>query len=115
MFDFDDDYRQANCTVLQKRPISRTNNIYDTCKINSISIRVALKSFLKILEENRWSLVRKVDGPKVDSYPKISWIFSEWSVGMRVDDPRNRRSRETERLFGGKRTVPNSGRSFEPR
>ena len=28
MFDFGDDYRQANYTVLQKRPIFRTNNIY---------------------------------------------------------------------------------------
>ena len=56
-----------------------------------------------------------MDGPKVDSYPKISWIFSEWSVGMRVDDPRNRRSRETERPFEGKRTEPNSVRSFEPK
>ena len=56
-----------------------------------------------------------MDGPKVDSYPKISWIFSEWSVGMRVDDPRNRRLRETERSFGGKRTEPNSVRSFEPK
>ena len=55
-------------------------------QFNPISITVAPESFLKNLGENRWSLVRKVDGPKVDNYPKISLIFSEWSLGMRVDD-----------------------------
>ena len=84
-------------------------------QFNPISIKVAPESLLKILGENRWSLVGKVDGPKVDSYPKISWIFSEWSVGMRVDDPPNGSLRETERSFGGKKTVPNSGRYFEPK